>query len=242
MIRLNKYLANAGIGSRRTCDDYITGGRVSVNGTIVQKLGTKIDETVDTVTFDDRPVNADITYVYILLNKPEGIITTVSDEFDRQTVLDLIPVKERIFPVGRLDQDTTGLVFLTNDGDLANHLIHPRYKIIKTYHVLLDKKISPKDIYHFERGVMLDDKMTLPCKLTEIRIIDNCSFLEVVISEGRNRQIRRMFELLGYGVETLQRIAFGPLQLGGLKKGLLSVKYQVDTEEAVKKEPIMHAS
>jgi 23S rRNA pseudouridine2605 synthase len=218
MIRLNKYLASAGIGSRRTCDDYISTGRIRVNGRLVQKLGTKIDESADTVYFDGRQVKFTASMVYIILNKPAGIITTASDELERRTVLDLIPVEERIFPVGRLDQDTTGLVLLTNDGELTNQLIHPRYKIPKTYHALLDKKIHPKDIYHFEHGLMLDDKMTAPCKLTEIRIIDNCSFAQIIIAEGRNRQIRRMFEILGYQVEKLERIAFGPLQLGGLKE------------------------
>jgi len=218
MIRLNKYLATAGVGSRRTCDGYISAGRIRVNGQLVQKLGTRIDETADKVYFDGRPVTVNDNMVYIMLNKPAGIITTASDEFDRPTVLDLIPVEERIFPVGRLDQDTTGLLLLTNDGALANELIHPRYKIPKTYHALIDKKIHPKDIYHFEHGLMLDDKMTAPCTLAEIRIIDNCSFVQIIIAEGRNRQIRRMLELLGYQVETLERIAFGPLQLGGLKE------------------------
>ena len=217
-MRLNKFLASAGVGSRRTCDDYIVAGRVRVNGKVVQKLGIKIDESSDKVTFDDRELTRHLELKYIMLNKPAGIITTASDEYNRQTVLDLIPLEERIFPVGRLDQDTTGLVLLTNDGDLANHLIHPRYKIPKTYHALLNKKIHPKDIYHFERGLLLDDKITAPCKLSEIRVIDNCSYLEVIISEGRNRQIRRMFELLDYEVETLERIAFGPLHLGGLKR------------------------
>jgi pseudouridine synthase len=218
MIRLNKYLASAGIGSRRTCDDYIVAGRVRVNGRVVQKLGTKIDEAIDKVTFDDHGLTLIPANIYIILNKPAGIITTASDEHDRQTVLDLIPLEERIFPVGRLDQDTTGLILLTNDGDLANHLIHPKYKITKTYHARLNKKISPRDMYHFQHGLMLDDKMTTPCQLTEIRVIDNCSFLEVIIAEGRNRQIRRMFDLLGYEVESLERIAFGPLHLGGLKR------------------------
>jgi 23S rRNA pseudouridine2605 synthase len=219
MIRLNKFLAGAGIASRRTCDGYITAGRVRVNGKLVQKLGSKIDETVDKVTFDDQPVQAKVDFIYTILNKPTGIITTASDEYNRQTVLDLLPIEDRIFPVGRLDQDTTGLVFLTNDGDLANQLIHPKYKIPKTYHALLNKKIHPKDMYHFERGLLLDEKMTTTCKLTEMRVIDNCSFVEVIIFEGRNRQIRRMFELLGYEVEALERVAFGPLKLGGLKRG-----------------------
>ncbi len=230
MIRLNKYLASAGVGSRRKCDDYIVAGRVKVNGKIVQTLGVKIEESIDKISFDDQPVNLIEKYLYLILNKPAGIITSAKDEFDRQTVLDLIPVEERIYPVGRLDQDSTGLVFLTNDGDLANKLIHPKYKISKTYHVLLNKILHPKDMYHFERGLILDDKITAPCKLSGIRVIDNCSFLEVILWEGRNRQIRRMFEMLGYEVDTLDRIALGSLTLRGLKRG----EWRHLTEDEVK--------
>jgi 23S rRNA pseudouridine2605 synthase len=217
--RLNKYLASAGIGSRRKCDDYILAGRVIVNGDIVRKLGVKIDIDHDEVKFDGKKIEVKEKLLYIMLNKPEGIVTTAQDEYDRKNVVDMIPIDERIYPVGRLDQDSTGLIFLTNDGDLANKLIHPRYKIPKTYHVLVNKIMNPKDIYNFERGLMLDDKMTSPCKLSEIRIVDNCSFMEVILSEGRNRQIRRMFALLDYEVEKLDRIAFGPLTTAGLKRG-----------------------
>ncbi len=219
MMRLNKFLASAGIGSRRKCDDYIVEGKVSVNGEVVQKLGIRIDELTDTITFEGNEVKFEKDFLYIILNKPKGIITSARDEYDRNTVMDLIPLKERLFPVGRLDQDTTGLVLLTNDGELANKLIHPKFKIPKTYHVFLNKVIHPKDIYHFERGILLDDKKTAPCKLSEIRIIDNCSFIEVILYEGRKRQIRRMFYELGYKVFELDRIAFGPLTLAGIKKG-----------------------
>ena len=219
MIRLNKFLAKAGVGSRRKCDDYITDGKVSVNGQVVQKLGVKIDELNDKISFEGIEVKIEGDLLYIVLNKPKGIITSASDEYDRNTVLDLIPIEERLFPVGRLDQDTTGLLLLTNDGELTNQLIHPKFKIPKTYHVLLDKLIHPKDIYYFERGILLEDKKTAPCKLSEIRIIDNCSFLEVILYEGRKRQIRRMFNELGYEVVELDRIAFGPLTLAGIKRG-----------------------
>ncbi len=219
MMRLNKFLASAGIGSRRKCDDYILESKVSVNGEVVQKLGIKIDELKDTITFEGNEVKFEKDFLYIILNKPKGIITSARDEYDRNTVLDLIPLKGRLFPVGRLDQDTTGLVLLTNDGELANKLIHPKFKIPKTYHVFLNKVIHPKDIYHFERGILLDDKKTAPCKLSEIRIIDNCSFIEVILYEGRKRQIRRMFYELGYKVFELDRIAFGSLTLAGIKRG-----------------------
>ena len=219
MIRLNKFLAAAGIGSRRKCDDYIVEGKVSVNGEVVQKLGVRIDELNDTIFFEGSEVKIQEKLLYIILNKPKGIITSAKDEYDRNTVVDLIPLKTRLFPVGRLDQDTTGLLILTNDGELTNQLIHPKFKIPKTYHVLLNKNIHPKDIYHFKHGIILDEKKTAPCKLSEIRIIDNCSFLEVILYEGRKRQIRRMFDELGYKVVELDRIAFGPLTIAGIKRG-----------------------
>jgi pseudouridine synthase len=219
MIRLNKFLASAGIGSRRRCDDYIMDGKVSVNGQVVQKLGVRIDELNDKIDFEGKEVKIERKLLYIILNKPKGIITSARDEYDRNTVVDLIPIEERIFPVGRLDQDSTGLILLTNDGELANQLIHPKFKIPKTYHVLLNKIIQPKDIYHFERGIIIENKKTAPCKLSEIRIIDNCSFLEIILYEGRKRQIRRMLDELGYSVVELDRIAFGPLTLAGIKRG-----------------------
>ncbi len=219
MMRLNKYLAAAGVGSRRKCDEYISEGRIVVNGEVIQKLGSRINEILDVVSFDGQKVGLKEKFIYIILNKPKGIITTAKDEYDRQTVLDLIPLNERIFPVGRLDQDSTGLVFLTNDGDLANQLIHPKFNKKKTYHVQLNKIVRPVDAYHFARGLNLDGKKTAPCSVSEIRIIDNCSFMEVIISEGRNRQIRRMFDQLGYEVETLDRVALGPLTIAGLKRG-----------------------
>ena len=219
MIRLNKFLASAGIGSRRKCDDYITAGKVSVNGRVVQKLGVRIDELKDRISFEGTDVTLKKDLLYIILNKPKGIITSASDEYKRNTVVDLIPLEERIFPVGRLDRDTTGLIVLTNDGELTNRLIHPKYKIPKTYHVLLNKIFQPKDKYHFEHGILLDDSLTAPCKISEIRIIDNCSFVKIVLYEGRKRQIRSMFDQLGYDVVELDRVAFGPLTLGGLKRG-----------------------
>jgi pseudouridine synthase len=219
IIRLNKYLASAGVAARRKCDDLILSKRIKVNDKVITTLGLKIDTGVDKVKFDGKPVQIEKKFIYIILNKPKGVVTTVRDEFKRITVLDLLPVKERIWPVGRLDYNSTGLLLLTNDGELSNFLIHPRHKVLKTYHVLLNKQIKTKDLYHFEHGIILDEKKTLPCKVSEIRIINNCSYLEINISEGRNRQIRRMFEILGYRVEELERISFGPLTLAELQPG-----------------------
>ena len=218
-MRLNKFMAAAGVASRRRCDDFITAGRVRVNGQVVTKLGVRIDESIDKVEFDGKPITLVKTHIYIVVNKPTGFVTTVRDPYKRRSVLDFIPLEERIFPVGRVDYDTSGLLLLTNDGELANVLIHPRYKIEKTYHVLLDRLVKPIAIYHFQNGIDLDGRKTAPCKLSEIRIIDNRSFMEVIIAEGRNRQIRRMFEYLGYTVVKLHRIGFGPLRLTDLGSG-----------------------
>lgn len=218
-LRLNKFLANAGIASRRKCDVFISEGKVKVNGIVVTKLGTKVDPENDRIEFDNRPVNIFEKKIYILLNKPTGIVTTVKDELNRNTVLDLIPVSERIYPVGRLDYDSSGVLLLTNDGKLSHRLTHPSYEIQKIYHVLLDRVIRAKDLYHFEHGIILDNKKTYPCKATQVRIYDNCSLLRIDIHEGRNRQIRRMFEAIGYEVQELNRIAFANLDLHGLKPG-----------------------
>ena len=218
-MRLNKYLASAGIASRRKCDDLITAGRIKVNGKVVSELGTRIDETADEVRYDNRVVKFDKQYKYILLNKPTGYVSTVKDEYRRPTVVDLVPVENRVFPVGRLDYDTSGLLLLTNDGQLTNLLLHPKYKVEKIYHVLLDKLIKPVARYHLEQGIELEGKRTGPCKIEQIRVIDNCSLLEIRIREGRNRQIRKMFDAYGYRVESLDRIGFGPLTLSGLKRG-----------------------
>lgn len=219
MMRLNKFLASAGIASRRKCDELIQAGKVKLNGELVRTLGVKIDEHTDVVEFENRPVKLKLKFVYILLNKPHRYVTTASDEHHRRTVLDLINIEERVFPVGRLDYLTTGALMLTDDGELSNRLIHPRFKVKKVYHFLLDKRIRPVDLYHVEHGIVLDDKKTMPCKAKEIRLIDNCSLVEITLREGRNRQIRRMMEKLGYTVEMLDRIAFGNLNLAGLKRG-----------------------
>ncbi len=219
MMRLNKYLAHAGIASRRKCDDLILAGYVKVNGKKVDALGVVIDETKDEVTFKDRKVTLGEEYIYVLLNKPRGVVTTASDEFKRKTVLDLLAIPERIYPVGRLDYDTTGVLLLTNDGELTNQLLHPGYESEKIYRVLIDKIIKPIDLHKLQKGIMLDGKMTVPCTIKELRRIDNRSFLEVILHEGRNRQIRRMFEKFGYIVEALNRVSFSGLTLGSLHPG-----------------------
>ena len=219
MMRLNKFLAHAGIASRRKCDDLILAGYVKVNGVKVKKVGVVIDEEKDKVTFKGKPVVLDKRKIYAVLNKPRGVVTTAKDEFRRKTVLDLLAIQERVFPIGRLDYDTTGVLLLTNDGELTNRLLHPNYKVEKVYRVLLNKVIRPIDLHKLRNGVELDGRKTQPCEITELRIVDNGSFLEMKIFEGRNRQIRRMFELFGYEVLELERISFAGIKATGLQPG-----------------------
>ena len=219
MMRLNKFLAHAGIASRRKCDDLIVAGHVTVNGELVNTVGVVIDESKDKVTFKGQPVQIVEHYVYVLLNKPKSTVTTASDEFERTTVVDLIEVPERIYPVGRLDYETSGVLLLTNDGDLTHKLLHPNYKVEKVYHALLDRVIRPIDLHKFSKGIELDGVQTQPCQIREMQIKDNSSFLEIVLKEGRNRQIRRMFEILTYEVEELERISFAGIRAGRLQPG-----------------------
>ncbi|GAB4379158.1 MAG: pseudouridine synthase [Calditrichia bacterium] len=218
-IRLNRYLAKCGLGSRRKCDELIASGKIKVNGKVVQEMGVKIDPSKDRVEYEGQVLFPDERMIYILLNKPRHTVTTVKDEKHRKTVLDVVGIEERIFPVGRLDFDTTGALLLTNDGDMAYFLTHPRFEVSKVYRVLLDKRIRAIDLYHFQRGIELDGTKTAPCRAEELRILDNRSYLEVELHEGKNRQIRRMFEALGYQVTELHRIEFAGLKLEGLKEG-----------------------
>lgn len=208
-----------GLGSRRKCDELIASGEVRVNGQVVQQMGVQIDPDRDVVEYQGKRVRPAEKPIYILLNKPLRTITAVKDDRHRKTVLDIVKVPFRIFPVGRLDYNTTGALLLTNDGELAYFLSHPRFRVQKIYRVLLNKRIRPIDLHHFRAGLDLDGKKTAPCRAEELRIIDNCSYLEVELHEGRNRQVRRMFELLGYHVKELQRIQFANLKISDLKEG-----------------------
>ncbi len=238
MMRLNKYLAHAGVASRRKSDDLIKAGYVKVNGQTVRKMGVVIDVEKDEVTFKGYRINLGETYTYVLLNKPQGVVTTANDQFKRAQVVDLIAIPERIYPVGRLDYDTTGVLLLTNDGELTNRLLHPNYKVEKVYRLLLNRRIRPVDLHHLRAGVILEGKRTLPCKINELRIVENKSFLEVELTEGRNRQIRKMFELLGYRVVELDRISFAGLTAGGLHRG--EWRYLKEKEVAKLKERFVY--
>lgn len=218
-IRLNRYLALCGLGSRRKCDDLIASGAIKVNGKLVTQMGARIDPRKDRVEFYNKVLTPENKHLFILLNKPLHTVTTASDEKHRKTVLDVVQVDQRIFPVGRLDYETTGALLLTSDGKLAYFLTHPRYHVRKVYRVLLDKRIRPIDLHHLRHGVVLDDGKTAPCRAEEIRIIDNVSLLEIELFEGRNRQIRRMLETLGYQIKKLHRVEFAGLRVDDMKTG-----------------------
>ena len=200
------------MGSRRAADDLISAGRVTVNGAIAE-LGTAVEEG-DRVEVDGRPVATE-ALVHLMLHKPAGVVTTVSDPHGRQTVLDLVRSPERLFPVGRLDRDTTGLLLLTNDGGLAHRLMHPRHGVPKTYRVTVEGDPSDEALGRLAEGVVLDDGPTAPA---EVRRIGPAQ-LELTIHEGRNRQVRRMCDAIGHPVRALHRSAYGGLELGTLAPG-----------------------
>ena len=217
-MRLNKYLAEAGVASRRKADELIAEGVVRVNGKIVTELGSKVNPQRDEVSVRGTPVYIEAQLFYILLNKPKDCITTTSDEKGRRTVMDLIPAEMHVYPVGRLDRNTTGALLLTNDGDLANRLMHPRFHAPKTYVIELASNIKPQHIERLRTGVKLDDGKTAPCE-AEVLNPPHATVVGLVLHEGRNRQVRRMFETLGYDVRKLDRVAYAGLTLSGLKRG-----------------------
>lgn len=217
MKRLNKFLADCGISSRRKCDLLIQSGKVAVNGQLILSLGSQIDETKDIITVEGKRVSAPDRFHYILLNKPKGYVTTVSDELKRKTVIDLLPKNVRLFPVGRLDKDTTGVLLLTTDGELAYLLTHPKFDIEKVYRVQISQSIQRDQLRKLEAGIMLDDGLTRSC---QIKIISkDRKRLEMVLKEGRKREIKRMLSALGYDVIDLERIRFAFLNVGRLKRG-----------------------
>ena len=219
MMRINRFMAQSGVAARRKCDELISAGKVKVNGQVIDQLGLMIDENRDNVEVNGKPLNLVSEFTYIVLNKPVETITSVEDQHKRQTVVELIETSQRIFPVGRLDYNTTGVILLTDDGELTNRLIHPSFKAPKVYQVLLDKRIKPIDLHRFKNGIELEGKKTLPCKIRELRVVDNCSLMEIELREGRKRQIRMMFEELNYEVEDLDRVSFAGISYSGLKRG-----------------------
>ncbi len=220
-MRINKYIAESGVCSRRAADKLIESGVVRLNGRVVKELGVDINVNRDVVTVNGQKIALVSNYTYLMFNKPKGCVTTVSDDRGRKTVFDYIDItdKVRLFPVGRLDYETEGLLLLTDDGELAQKLTHPSNEIGKTYNLVVEGEVKEGDIAVLRNGVIIDGVKTKKCKLKLIEFADNLSKLEITIFEGRNREIRKMFESKGYNIIFLRRIAVGQLRLGGLSRG-----------------------
>lgn len=233
IVRINKFLADCGLGSRRKVEKLLDEGRVAVNGYIVKEYSFKVDTDKDLVTVDGKVVEP-VEKIYIAYNKPSGILTTMKDERGRTTVYDVLPpfLKEkRVFPIGRLDRSSRGLLLLTNDGELAYRLLHPRFKVDKKYIVTVEGRPSEEKLNKLRKGVFLyPEGKTLPCDIRIVEYSKKHTKLEVILKEGRKRQIRRMFKKIGHRVLDLLRIAVGPITLRGLPEGY----YRFLTEEEVK--------
>ena len=217
--RLQKYLANNGIAARRKCEEYIVQGRVKVNGKIVTELGTKINPEQDIIEFDGKKIEKVEHHVYILLNKPIGYVTTVKDQFDRPTVLDLVKVKEKVLPVGRLDMYTSGALILTNDGEFINKVTHPKNEVEKTYTVTVKGIISEEEVEQLKNGVKIDDYVSGKAKVKILKINEEkqISRVQITIHEGKNRQVRKMCEAIGKKVLALHRRRIGNLDVKNIK-------------------------
>ncbi len=220
MIRIQKYLAEAGIASRRQAEELIRAGRVQLNGETLTQMGTVIDPAKDQVRVDGKEVQQKEGKVYLLLNKPVGVVTTLHDPQRRKKITDLLKgVKERVYPVGRLDFNTEGLLLLTNDGELAYRLTHPRFKVDKTYVAEVRGHMEADVMTRLKKGVMLEDGLTSPAKINLLAKNSIRTLFEITIHEGRNRQVRRMCEAVGHPVKALRRVRFGPLKLEHLEPG-----------------------
>jgi len=228
--RLQKVLASAGIASRRDCEALIAAGRVTVNGRVVVVPGTRVDLEHDEVRVDGQPIRMPAKRTYIMLHKPAGVVSTAEDTHGRPTVLDLVNVPERVFPVGRLDIDSEGLILLTDDGELAYALTHPSFEVEKEYRVLLDRPLTPEALRSWRNGVLLDGEMTAPAWVELIGTAPEGVWVRIVLREGRKRQIRAVAKLLGYEVRRLIRVREGNLSLGDLPPR--SWRYLTDEEVA----------
>ncbi|NLV88597.1 MAG: rRNA pseudouridine synthase [Tissierellia bacterium] len=219
-MRLQKYIALCGVTSRRKAEKLILEGKVKVNDKVVNELGTVIDIDKDKVKVNDKLIKPERNKVYIMLNKPIGYVTTLKDEQNRKIVTDLIEgVKERIYPVGRLDADTTGLLLLTNDGDITYKLTHPSNEVPKRYIAIVEGVPNKLELERFRKGLKIDGRYTSKAKIKIIRRYEDESILDITIHEGRNRQVKKMCEAINHPVKKLKRIAIGELELGGLNLG-----------------------
>ncbi|MHB0978484.1 MAG: pseudouridine synthase [Thermoleophilia bacterium] len=215
--RLQRVLASAGLGSRRACEELIRSGRVTVDG-VAASLGSSADPEHQSILVDGQPVHSE-TLEYWLLNKPKGVVSTAKDPQGRPTVVDCVPTTARVFPVGRLDVDTTGALLLTNDGELAHRLLHPSFGVEKEYRVVAAGRVGESVVGLLEQGIELEDGRTSPARVAVLGARGEFTELHVTIHEGRNRQVRRMLEAVGHPVKALHRVRFGPLTATGLEVG-----------------------
>ena len=212
-------MSSCGIASRRKCDEIILSGAVSVNGKVIKELGVSINEKKDKVFYEGKELFPPSSFVYIKLNKPKGYACTAKDEKGRKTIYDLVKTDERLFSIGRLDYDTEGLIILTNDGDFANKVAHPKYAIDKEYHVTIEGDIKESELAVLRKGVVIDGERMPSAKVEFLSSDDKFTKLSVVINEGMNRQVRRMFEAIGKSIRLLKRVRIGKVKLGGVKRG-----------------------
>lgn len=217
-MRLNKFLSNSGVASRRKCDQLIEEGKVFVNGKVAPQ-GMVIDEKKDKVTIEGKVITLPSSFVYIKLNKPKGYACTAHDEKGRKTIYDLVKCDERLFSIGRLDYDTEGLIILTNDGDFANKVAHPRYHMEKEYRVTVEGEVKESELAVMRKGVVVDGERMPSARVERLSFDGKNTKLSVVIDEGQNRQIRRMFEAIGRDIKLLKRVRIGEVKLGGLSRG-----------------------
>lgn len=219
-MRLQKYIAMCGVASRRKAEEMIKEGRVHVNNKIVNEMGVIVDPKKDSVKVDNKIIRKEKKKVYIMLNKPIGYVTTLKDEKDRKIITDLIEgVDERIFPVGRLDADTTGLLILTNDGDLTYKLTHPSFEVPKRYIAIVEGVPNRYELENFRNGIMIDGRRTAKASIKIAKKYENESILDIEIHEGRNRQVKKMCEMINHPVKKLKRVAIGELGIGGIEIG-----------------------
>lgn len=218
LLRINKFISNAGVASRRKAENLIRLGRVTVNGELCKSLSSKIDPKVDIVRIDGRQIFLD-KKIYVLLNKPKGYMCSLKDPHYNQLVSELIDIDQRVYPVGRLDVDSEGLIILTNDGDMAYRLMHPKYQIEKTYIASIKGALSKEELNLFRNGIVIDERLTYPAKISLLKKKSTTSEYTIKIHEGRNRQIRKMFAYFNKEVFSLIRVAIGEIILGNLPMG-----------------------
>lgn len=231
-MRINKYIASCGVASRRKAEELINAGRVKVNGKIINELSFQVDENNDRVEVDEKLIGLEERLVYIMLNKPEGYVTTVKDQFDRKSVIDLVKdVGERVYPIGRLDYETSGLLLLTNDGDLTYKLTHPKHEVDKTYIATLKGIPTLNEMKNFEKGLYIEDYKTAPANIKVLKKNEekNYCVCEIKIHEGRNRQVRKMCRAINHPVMNLRRKAMGKIVLKDVEIG----QYRYLTQEEI---------